>query len=79
MTGPHLSPRQLEIVRLAVNGSTDQAIARQLGISIHTVRDYWRYDIRPALGAVERTHACALAVHYGLATPTPLARQEPAA
>lgn len=61
-----LSPQQLRIVELAANGETDLRIAVQLGISIHTVRDYWRFYIRPALGAVDRTHAVALAVATGL-------------
>ncbi|MFF1843085.1 response regulator transcription factor [Streptomyces sp. NPDC058217] len=64
MTG--LSPQQLLIVELAANGQTDQQIASLLGISIHTVRDYWRYRIRPALGAIDRTHAVALAIATGL-------------
>ncbi|MFD5508978.1 response regulator transcription factor [Streptomyces sp. NPDC127051] len=73
---PHLSPRELQIVCLAADGATDQAIAHQLGISIHTVRDDWRRYIKPRLHAVDRTHAVALAVHYGLAHPAP---KEPAA
>lgn len=60
-----LSPQQLRIVELAANGETDVRIAVRLGISVHTVRDYWRFYIRPALGAVDRTHAVALAVATG--------------
>lgn len=69
MTAPHLSPRQLDIVRLAANGHTDQAIAHLLGLSLHTVRDQWRALIKPRLGAVDRTHAVALALTAGLIRP----------
>lgn len=76
----HLSPRQLDIVRLAANGHTDAAIAHQLGISLHTVRDQWRWGIKPRLGAVDRTNAVALAVLAELVTAADLhARQEHAA
>ncbi|MFD6363798.1 response regulator transcription factor [Streptomyces roseolus] len=75
-----LSPRQLDIVRLAANGYTDQAAAHHLGLSLHTVRDQWRHGIRPRLGAVDRTHAVALAFAAGLLTATDIhAREELAA
>ncbi|MFH8627797.1 response regulator transcription factor [Streptomyces vietnamensis] len=75
-----LSPRQLDIVRLAANGHTDAAIAHQLGLSLHTVRDQWRWGIKPRLGAVDRTNAVALAFAAGLVTAADLhARQEHAA
>lgn len=58
-----------EIVQLASRGYTDPEIAAELTISEHTVREYWRYRIRPCLGADNRTHAVALAVAQGLAFP----------
>ncbi|MGW9067876.1 response regulator transcription factor [Streptomyces yangpuensis] len=67
--GSGLSPRETSIVQLACRGTPDGAIARRLGISIHTVRDYWRYYIKPALGATDRFHAVALAVKQGLVDP----------
>ncbi|MFD7835568.1 response regulator transcription factor [Streptomyces sp. NPDC059761] len=67
--GSGLSPRETSIVQLACRGNTDGTIARRLGISVHTVRDYWRYSIKPALGAVDRFHAVALAVKQGLVDP----------
>jgi DNA-binding CsgD family transcriptional regulator len=77
---PNLSPRQLDIVRLAANGHTDGAIAHQLGLSLHTVRDQWRWGIKPRLGAVDRTHAVALATLAGLITEADVQpRQEAAA
>ncbi|MFE0651014.1 response regulator transcription factor [Streptomyces sp. NPDC059534] len=79
-TPTRLSPRQLDIVRLAANGLTDAAIAHQLGLSLHTVRDQWRWGIKPRLGAVDRTNAVALAFASGLITADDLhARQEHAA
>lgn len=66
---PHLSPRQLQIVRLAANGRTDQQIATALGLSIHTIRANWRWYIRDRLGAGDRTHAVALAITKGLVRP----------
>lgn len=75
-----LSPRQLDIVRLAANGYTDQAIAHHLKLSLHTVRDQWRWGIKPRLGAIDRTNAVALAVLAGLITATDIhPRQENAA
>lgn len=70
MATPHLSPRELEIVALAVNGLSDPLIARRLGLSVHTVRDDWR-RIKVRLDAWSRTHAVALAVEAGLAHPVP--------
>ncbi|MFE0039405.1 helix-turn-helix transcriptional regulator [Streptomyces sp. NPDC059015] len=74
-----LSPRQLDIVRLAADGHTDPQIATRLGLSLHTVRWEWRHEIKPRLSAVDRTHAVALAVAAELAHPTPLTRPEAAA
>jgi DNA-binding CsgD family transcriptional regulator len=67
--GDPLSPREGDILQLASGGYSDAEIAEDLAISIHTVREYWRYRIRPALGAENRTHAVALAVAKGLAFP----------
>lgn len=67
--GDPLSPREMEILQLACRGWTDGEIAVELQISIHTIRDYWRYCIRPSLSAYNRTHAVALAVAKGLAFP----------
>ncbi|KKZ72108.1 hypothetical protein XF35_40325 [Streptomyces platensis subsp. clarensis] len=81
MGAPHLSPRQLDILRLTANGYTDQATARRLGLSIHTVRDQWRWGIRPRLGAANHSHAVALAFSAGLLTESDVHqhRQESAA
>ncbi|MEV5567992.1 helix-turn-helix transcriptional regulator [Streptomyces sp. NPDC052196] len=67
--GAPLSPRERDIVQLASGGYCDAEIADDLKISVHTVCEYWRYRIRPVLGAENRTHAVALAVAQGLASP----------
>ena len=67
--GTPLSPREGDILQLASGGYTDGEIATDLEISVNTVREYWRYRIRPCLGAYNRTHAVALGVAQGLAFP----------
>jgi DNA-binding CsgD family transcriptional regulator len=67
--GSGLTVRETQILQLASTGSTDGQISVRLGISIHTVRDYWRHAIKPALGAQDRTNAVALAVAMGLVNP----------
>jgi DNA-binding CsgD family transcriptional regulator len=37
---PHLTPRQIEVVQLVVNGLTSQQIARQLWLSPRTVENH---------------------------------------
>ncbi|MEU6397837.1 hypothetical protein ABZ867_12755 [Streptomyces cinnamoneus] len=68
-TAETLLPAHRQMLQLAANGATDQHIAHTIGVPLHTVRDQWRYQIRPALGAIDRTHAIALAVAAGLAHP----------
>jgi DNA-binding NarL/FixJ family response regulator len=63
---PWLSPRDLEIVRLAVNGATDVEISKATGISLYGIHERWRSFIRPNLGAANRTHAVAIALTAGL-------------
>ncbi|WP_405531565.1 hypothetical protein OG592_27205 [Streptomyces avidinii] len=77
---PWLSPRDLEIVCLAVNGATDEQISRAVGISLYGIHERWRSFIRPNLGAVNRTHAVAIAITVGLVPPgvvRPLRQQQP--
>jgi PAS domain S-box-containing protein len=62
---PHLTPRQAEVLRhLAVGASTDQ-IARELSISVETVRNHIRAVLRK-LGARSRLEAVARARRQGL-------------
>ena len=62
-----LSTREKEIVVRAAAGATDKEIADDLDISVATLRTYW-VRVRDKLGAVNRTHAIALA---SLEKPTP--------
>ena len=55
-----LSPREQEIVVRAAQGATDKEIADDLELSVATLRTYW-VRVREKLGAVNRTHAIALA------------------
>jgi DNA-binding CsgD family transcriptional regulator len=54
-----LSPRQIEILRLAGHGKTDQEIAGALGSSVHTIGTHVR-TIFKKLGARSRSHAIGL-------------------
>ena len=59
-TTTDLSPREQEIVVRAAQGATDKEIADSLDLSVATLRTYWG-RVREKLGAVNRTHAIALA------------------
>jgi DNA-binding CsgD family transcriptional regulator len=65
---PALSPRQLEILRLAADGLTVDQTARRLAISVDTVKTF-RRRTRRALGAVSTSHAIAIAYRSGLLVP----------
>jgi len=56
-----LSKRECEVLTLGASGASDQEISHQLAVSVPTLRTYW-LRIRDKLGAVNRTHAIALAV-----------------
>ncbi|MEU3665791.1 hypothetical protein [Streptomyces virginiae] len=70
-TVDNLLPAQLQMLQLGANGATDLEIARHLNTPLSTIRDQWRYHLRPALGGIDRTHTIALAVAAGLAHPAP--------
>ncbi|MFF1341093.1 hypothetical protein ACFVYT_24770 [Streptomyces sp. NPDC058290] len=77
---PWLSPRDLQIVCLAANGDTDEQISRATGISLYGIHERWRSFIRPNLGAVNRTHAVAIAITVGLVPADvvrPLGQRQP--
>jgi len=63
-----LSPRELEVAHRVARGLTDKAIARELGISVSSVRTYLR-RLAQKSGAQRRAGVAAL-VGYG-STPTP--------
>ena len=62
---PHLTPRQLEVLRFLAVGHSTAAIATKLGISIDTVRNHIRgimerLEVHSRLGAVIRGHELGL-------------------
>src|SRR3982750_2429590 len=54
-----LSTREREIVLLAAGGLTDKEIARDLSLTIASVRTYWE-RLRRKLDASNKSHAVAL-------------------
>jgi PAS domain S-box-containing protein len=54
-----LSPREHQLLEMAVSGMTDQAMANNLGISIATVGTYWG-RVRIKFGPFSRTELVAL-------------------
>ncbi len=58
---PPLSPRQLEILGSIVRGLTDQDIAKQLALSLDTVKEYKRTMFQK-IGAANRAEAAAIAL-----------------
>jgi PAS domain S-box-containing protein len=56
---PHLTPRQTEVLRLLEHGRSTGQIARELQLSVETVRNHIRHILR-ALGVHSRLEAVAL-------------------
>ena len=56
---PHLTPRQGEVLRLLEHGRSTEQIARELHLSIETVRNHIRHLLR-ALNAHSRLEAVAI-------------------
>jgi PAS domain S-box-containing protein len=56
---PDLTPRQTEVLRLLEHGRSTEQIARELHLSIETVRNHIRHLLR-ALGAHSRLEAVAI-------------------
>ncbi|MFL6117959.1 MAG: response regulator transcription factor [Catenulispora sp.] len=63
----HLTPRQTEVVRLAVQGLTAKQTASKLGISKNTVDEHLR-EARRRVGAPSKTRLIAWAVSCGVVT-----------
>lgn len=63
-----LTPRRLEVLRLAANGLTNGDIARALWLSEETVKSHLQLAYC-ALGARDRAHAVAIALVRGLIQP----------
>jgi len=64
-TCPTVSPRKLEILRLAAMGKTDPEIAIILGLSASTVETYMR-QLRQTFDVYSRTQLCIAAFRLGL-------------
>jgi len=60
-----LSSRELEVLGLIAQGNSNQQIAEQLFISLHTVKTHAR-RIHSKLGVERRTQAVAMAKKLGL-------------
>ncbi len=62
---PSLTQREVEVLREVVQGQTNQQIARNLSISVSTVKRHIRH-ISAKLGVSERVQAAVRAVELGL-------------
>lgn len=67
-----ITRRELELLRLAANGNTNEMIARHLAITKDTVNGTLRRSYLK-LGARDRTHAVAIALIRGLIEPKDIA------
>jgi DNA-binding NarL/FixJ family response regulator len=63
-----LTPRELEVVQLLADGASNQAIAEQLFISRHTVRNHVQRIITK-LGVHSKLEAVAVATRFGFVRP----------
>jgi two-component system, NarL family, nitrate/nitrite response regulator NarL len=62
---PRLTPRERAVLAAMADGVSNKAIARRLGISVHTVK-FHVAAILSKLNAESRTEAVARAAHLGL-------------
>ncbi len=60
-----LTPREMDVLHLLVEGLTNQAIGQALGLSSGTVKSYVQ-TILQKLNATDRTHAAVKAIRMGL-------------
>jgi len=67
-TAPHLTKRQLDVLRLLAAGRSTVEIAAELGLSQTTVRNYVA-NLLAALGAHTRLQAVIAAREAGLIEP----------
>ncbi|MGH9550385.1 MAG: LuxR C-terminal-related transcriptional regulator, partial [Terriglobales bacterium] len=63
-----LSPRELEVLELLVEGLTNHEMAQRLHVSIDTVKSHMRH-IMEKLMVSDRTQAAVKAIKSGLASP----------
>ncbi len=62
---PAFTPRELEVLRLVAEGASNKAIARRLGISVHTAK-FHVGSLLDKLDATGRTDAVAQAARLGV-------------
>jgi DNA-binding CsgD family transcriptional regulator len=53
-----LRPREIQLIHLAADGLADEQVATQLGLTLQTVRSYWR-DLRAKFGGATRAKIVA--------------------
>jgi DNA-binding NarL/FixJ family response regulator len=70
-----LTPRETHVVALIAGGAPNKEIARQLGLSMNTVKSHIRTAYR-AMGVTSRTQAVLWAVDHGLTAPWVAVRDE---
>lgn len=61
---PHATDRELEVLALAAQGRSNEEIAAELHITVHTVKDCWR-NLSKRWGCRGRAHAVATAFQLG--------------
>lgn len=64
-TGPHLSPRQQQVLELMAEGMTNSEIGDQLGVTERTVKAYAQ-ELYDKLGVRNRAGAVAEAAKHGM-------------
>jgi DNA-binding CsgD family transcriptional regulator len=64
-TGPHLSPRQTEVLELMAEGMTNSEIGARLGVTERTVKAYAQ-ELYDRLGVRNRAGAVAEAARHGI-------------
>ena len=66
--GMSLSPRQREVLMKVIQGKPNKVIAREMGISDHTVKSHVM-GVLAALGVNNRTEAVYRAATFGISSP----------
>ena len=62
----HLTPRELDVLRLVAGGESNAEVAHRLGLSVHTVERHLA-NLYPKIGARGRADATAYAIRRGIA------------
>jgi DNA-binding NarL/FixJ family response regulator len=70
-----LTPRETHVVALIAAGAPNKEIARELGLSMNTVKSHIRTAYR-AMGVTSRTQAVLWAVEHGITAPWVAVRDE---